>query len=86
MRRLVLAAAAILVLALAAFLTLDIRRIYGVVSDDLTGEAIAGATVAVGECIVHSDSAGHFDLGWTCGALTLGVRVDGYAPTAGQAL
>jgi hypothetical protein len=56
-----------------------------VVSDDLTGEAIAGATVAAGECMVHSDSAGHFDLGWTRGALTLGVRVDGYAPKEVQA-
>jgi len=84
-RRLVLAVAAILVLALAALLTLDLRRIYGVVGDDLTGEAIAGATVAAGECMVHSDSAGHFDLGWTWGALTLGVRVDGYAPKEVQA-
>jgi len=84
-RRLVLTVAVILVLALAAFLTLDIRHIYGVVSDDLTGEAIAGATVAAGECMVHSDSAGHFDLGWTRGALTLGVRVDGYAPKEVQA-
>ena len=85
MRRLVLAVTAMLVLVLVALFTLDLRRIHGVVSDDLTGESIAGAIVAAGEYMVDSDSAGQFDLGWTCGALTLGVRVDGFTPKEVQA-
>lgn len=56
------------------------RRAQITVCDALTGEAIAGAVVQVGERVFYSNRDGSLDLGWVYGKRTATVHSDGYLP------
>ena len=78
MRRVVIVTISILMLTIVSALVLSPRRVYGVVSDNLNGQVIAGATVVAGDHKFSSHQVGNFNLEWIHGTVTLAVKVDGY--------
>ncbi|MEM4725195.1 MAG: hypothetical protein QXP01_09305, partial [Candidatus Hadarchaeum sp.] len=56
------------------------QRVHVVVSDALTGEAIAGAVVQTNERVFYTDGTGSLNLGWVYNTHAITVHLDGYLP------
>jgi len=79
-RRLIVPVGLALTLIVMLLLILCPRQVYGVVSDELDGDAVSGAAILGGDHIVYSDRAGRYNLGWIHSTPTLTVAANGYLP------
>lgn len=64
--------------------TLHPNRLWGTVTDELSGEPVAGATVRVDDHSVRTDAAGHYSLTRVRNEVPLTVEADGYLKGKGE--